>query len=152
MSRTTRIIHCTPEQVFDVLSDGWSYASWVVGASRIRDVDEAWPAVGTRIQHSVGSWPLLIDDNTEVEEMSAPSLLQLRVKAWPTGEGRVRMTCQPAADGCEVVMEEEAVSGPAVLIPRPVQDAMLRARNVEALKRLAFLAEGRARNGDRPAR
>ena len=151
MSRTTRAMHCTPQQVFDVLSDGWSYATWVVGASRIRDVDQDWPAVGSHIHHSVGSWPMLIDDNTVVEEMASPSLLQLRVRAWPTGEGRVRITCLPAEGGCEVVMEEYAVSGPAQLIPRPVQDAILRVRNVEALKRLAFLAEGRARNGERPA-
>ena len=40
MSRNTRMMSCTPQDVFDVLSDGWSYATWVVGAARIRDVDE----------------------------------------------------------------------------------------------------------------
>ncbi len=29
-----------------MLSDGWLYASWVVGASRVRDVDPRWPSPG----------------------------------------------------------------------------------------------------------
>ena len=53
------------------------------------------------------------------------------------------MTCSPAEEGTEVVMEEQLVSGPAALLPKPVQDAMLHARNVEALRRLAYLAENR---------
>ncbi len=52
--------------VFAVLSDGWSYAGWVVGNSHIRDVDRNWPDVGARIHHSVGAWPLQIHDVTKV--------------------------------------------------------------------------------------
>jgi hypothetical protein len=43
-------------------------------------------------------------------------------------------------------MVETAVSGPAKLIPAPVESMLLRLRNVEALKRLAYLAEGGARS------
>jgi hypothetical protein len=35
-----------PEQVFDVLSGGWLHPVWVVGASRMRAVDDAWPKEG----------------------------------------------------------------------------------------------------------
>lgn len=150
MSRTTRVMGCTPEDVFAVLEDGWSYGMWVVGAARIRDVEAGWPQKGSRIHHSVGAWPVLLSDNTEVEEVDRPHMLQLRVKAWPTGEGRVILTLRPATDGqTEVVMEEYAVSGPATMIPKPVQDFMLHHRNVEALRRLAYLAEHRARSGGR---
>jgi hypothetical protein len=38
----------------------------VVGASRIREVEPDWPAKGSRIHHSFGVWPLVIDDDTEV--------------------------------------------------------------------------------------
>jgi hypothetical protein len=144
MSTTTRTLTCTAEEVFSVLDNGWLYASWVVGASRIRDVDPGWPAVGSRIHHSVGSWPALISDSTEVLEIDRPRELKLRVRAWPTGEGEVRVIVRPLDAGCEVEMQEQAVSGPARLIPRAVQDAMLHARNVEALRRLAYLAEGGA--------
>jgi hypothetical protein len=138
---------CKPDDVFAVLEDGWSYGMWVVGAARIRDVDAEWPAAGSRIHHSVGAWPVLLSDTTEVERVEAPRLLQLKVKAWPTGEGRVVLTCTPTTDGeTEVVMEEQAVSGPAKLIPTAAQDFMLHHRNVEALRRLAYLAENRARS------
>lgn len=138
---------CTPEDVFAVLADGWTYGMWVVGAARIRDVDKAWPGAGSRIHHSVGAWPLLLSDNSEVERVDAPHLLQLRVKAWPTGEARVTISCRPVAEGgTEVVMEERAVSGPAKLIPEAAQDVMLHARNTESLRRLAYLAENHARS------
>jgi hypothetical protein len=141
-------MHCSPEDVFDVLTDGWSYATWVVGAARIREVDQDWPDPGSRIHHSVGAWPLLVSDNTEVEEVDAPNRLQLRVKVWPSGEGRVIVTCEPHEEGTLVVMEEYAVSGPAAVVPQVVQDAMLHPRNVEALRRLGYLAESRARRRD----
>ena len=149
MSRTTRVMQCAPEDVFAVLADGWDYGMWVVGAARIRDVEPTWPAAGSRIHHSVGLWPLLISDTSEVEQVEEPHRLQLKVRAWPTGEGRVVLTMTPTGDGrTEVVMEESAVSGPATMIPKPAQDAMLNARNVEALRRLAYLAEHRVRSGD----
>ncbi|HSE08133.1 MAG TPA: SRPBCC family protein [Nocardioidaceae bacterium] len=146
MSRTTRVMSCTPEDVFAVLEDGWTYGMWVVGAARIREVEASWPTEGSRIHHSVGAWPVLLSDHTTVERFEPPHVLQLGVRAWPTGEGRVVVTCIPTASGeTEVVMEEFAVSGPATLIPDQVQDLVLHQRNVEALRRLAYLAEHRAR-------
>ena len=147
MSRTTRVMACTPDDVFKVLGDGWSYGMWVVGAARIRAVDAEWPAAGSHIHHSVGAWPVLLSDSTVVEEVDEPHMIQLRVKAWPTGEGRVVLTLRPTGEGTtEVVMEEYAVSGPATLVPKPAQDAMLHRRNIEALRRLAYLAEHHARS------
>lgn len=139
-------MRCTPDDVFAVLADGWSYGMWVVGAARIRQVDADWPAPGSRIHHSVGAWPLLLSDTSEVEEVDAPRRLQLKVHAWPTGAGRVIVTCTTVGDGeTEVVMDERAVSGPATLIPDAAQDLLLHHRNLEALRRLAYLAENRAR-------
>jgi hypothetical protein len=148
MSTTTRHLKCRPEDVFDVLADGWSYATWVVGAARIRDVDGDWPAAGSRIHHSVGAWPVLISDVTAVEEVDEPRLLRLRARAWPTGEARVVIRCEPDAGGTLVTMEEWVVSGPADLVPQPALDPLLHARNTEALRRLAYLAESRARRHD----
>lgn len=138
---------CTPHDVFAVLEDAWSYGMWVVGAARIRDVESHWPNVGARIHHSVGAWPVLLSDTTEVERVDVPRVLQLRVRAWPTGEGRVTITCRPLDDGVtEVVMEEDAVSGPATLMPKPARDLVLHQRNKEALRRLSYLAEHHARS------
>ena len=146
MSETTRVINASPEAVFDVLRDGWTYASWVVGAARIRAVDPSFPAEGSKIHHSVGAWPVMLSDETVVEKVDVPHLLQLKVKAWPTGEGRVTITCEPQGGETLVRIVETAISGPAKLIPAPVESMLLRLRNVEALKRLAYLAEGGARS------
>jgi len=145
MSRNTRMMSCTSQDVFDVLADGWTYANWVVGAARIRDVDPEWPAVGSKIHHLVGLWPLLNSDTTEVEHVDEPHQLRLKVRLWSTGSGVVTMTCAAKDNGTEVTMEEQLVSGPASYLPRPAKDAMLHARNVEALNRLAYLAENRER-------
>lgn len=143
MSTNTRIIHATPDQVWAVLADGWLYPLWVVGASRMREVEETWPAVGSRIHHSVGSWPLLIDDHSEVVDAQPGTLLSLRAKAWPTGEAAVVLHLRPSGADTEVVIEEQAVAGPAVLVPRPLRNALLRWRNVESLRRLAYVVERR---------
>ena len=68
MSRNTRVIKTTPERVWAVLADGWLYPLWVVGATRMREVDDDWPATGSRIHHSVGVWPMVLNDDTEVLE------------------------------------------------------------------------------------
>jgi uncharacterized protein YndB with AHSA1/START domain len=149
MSSNTRIFHCSPNDVFDILEDGWSYATWVVGAARIREVEEEWPSPGSRIHHSVGAWPLMISDTTSVEEIERPHELVLTVRAWPVGEGKVRIAClQTGPDETEVTIEEDASSGPAQLMLRPIRDALLSWRNEEALLRLAYLAESRARKRD----
>jgi uncharacterized protein YndB with AHSA1/START domain len=150
MTETVRMFNCSPQAVFDVLTDGWTYATWVVGAARIRKVDEDFPSVGAQIHHSVGSWPLLISDRTVVEKCEPPRELQLRVAAWPAGAGRVRILCDPEGDQTRVTMYEKSISGPAKLIPPPLESAALRLRNAETLKRLAYLAESGARSKNGP--
>ena len=145
MSTTSRHIAATPAGVWAVLADGWMYPVFVVGASRMRDVEESWPAVGSKLHHSVGSWPVLINDNTEVLEVEDGRRLFLRVRAWPAGEGNVEFTLEPSADGTEVTIKEDAAHGPALLIPKPVRDAQLHWRNTETLRRLAYIAENKAR-------
>lgn len=134
----------TPDAVWRVLADGWLYAVWVVGASRVRDVDADWPAVDARIHHSVGLWPLLINDTTHVLTSTPGRELVLTAKAWPVGVARVAMTLEPAEGGCTIRMDEDAISGPGLLMPRPVRQALIAPRNREALRRLDFLALGRS--------
>lgn len=148
MSSTSRVFHCTPDDVFDILEDGWSYATWVVGAARIRDVDEEWPQTGSHIHHSVGVWPLMLSDTTTIEAIDRPRELVLTVRAWPAGEGKVHIICEPHPEGTLVTIREDASSGPARLMLKPVRDLVLHWRNGEALLRLAYLAESRARKAD----
>lgn len=141
----SRHIDASPEAVWAVLSDGWLYPLWVVGASRMRAVDEGWPAVGTRLHHSVGNWPLLLDDRTEVLEVVEGELLRLRAHAWPGGAAEVLLELEPDGTGTSVTMREDASDGPGVLVPGPMRQLVIGPRNREALRRLALLAEGRQR-------
>lgn len=136
----TRDIAQPRERVWQVLADGWSYALWVVGASRIRAVEKDWPAPGSRILHSVGVWPLLLDDETTVVGSVRDERLELATRARPVGEARVTLRLSDIPGGCRVEMEEVAVAGPARLVPRRLQFAALMFRNRECLTRLGLLA------------
>lgn len=149
MSTTSRPVRATPEQVWSVLADGWLYPLFVVGAARMRDVDDTWPAVGSRLHHSVGSWPVMIDDTTEVLEVEEGKRILLLARAWPAGQAHVEISLEPSAgqgdDHTVVTIVENATAGPGALVPKPIQDAQLHVRNIETLRRLAFVVEGRTR-------
>ncbi|RZS63612.1 polyketide cyclase/dehydrase/lipid transport protein [Agromyces ramosus] len=145
MSRNVRAMSCPPTAVFGVLADGWLYPTWVVGASRMRDVDAAWPAERSRLAHSVGVWPVLIDDETVSLEWDPPHRAVVRAKGWPLGEARVTIEVRPRGTGCVVRLQEEPVEGPGAWVPRFLIEPMLFLRNRETLHRLAYVAEGRSR-------
>ena len=140
-----RDVGAAVDAVWAVLADGWLYPSWVVGASRMRDVDPAWPGVGAQLHHSVGTWPLLVNDTTTVLACVPKRELVLRGRAWPVGEAEIRLMLEERADGCEVVLSEDVRSGPAKLLPPAARSALIGPRNTETLQRLAYLAEGESR-------
>ncbi|MFL2000287.1 SRPBCC family protein [Microbacterium sp. A1-JK] len=144
MSSNVRVLHCTPDDVFAVIANGWLFPSWVVGASRMREVDDAWPEVGSHLHHSFGVWPVLIDDTTVSLYWDPPRRAVLRARGWPVGEALVTIDVKPRRDGCVVRIQEEAVAGPGRLVPDALMDVGLYVRNAETLHRLAYLAEGRA--------
>lgn len=147
MIDVTERIAASPEQVWAVLATGWTYSGWVVGASHVRAVDPGWPAVGTRVHHSVGPWPLVTNDATEVLGVEPGRWLELDARLWPFGAARVRLELSATdggtgsgTGGTDVLMSEQVVRGPAALLPKPLQAALLIPRNRESLSRLADLA------------
>jgi uncharacterized protein YndB with AHSA1/START domain len=138
-----KTVKATPESVWKVLADGWLYPLWVVGASRIRQVDDTWPDPGSKIHHSVGLWPAVVDDDTEVVECVVESLIEVRARAWPGGEATVTIRLEAQGADTLVRMTEDVTGGPARLVPRPVRAPALLVRNRESLRRLAWLAERR---------
>lgn len=146
----TREVAAPADAVWDVLADGWLYATWVVGASRVRDVDAGWPEPGTRLHHSVGAWPALLSDTTEVRECDPHERLVLTARGWPVGEALVEIVVSDTGPGaCTVSIAEDASSGPGRLVPMPVRQAAILPRNRETLRRLALMAEGRHREQQR---
>jgi uncharacterized protein YndB with AHSA1/START domain len=144
----SRKVDAPASAVWDVLSDGWLYPCWVVGAARMRDVDKDWPDKGSRMHHSVGNWPLLLDDKSEVLDAEPLRSLRLRAHGWPAGAAEVLIEIEEQGADCLVTIREDAVEGPGTLVPRFARQATIAPRNREALQRLAYLAEGRK---DRPA-
>jgi short-subunit dehydrogenase/uncharacterized protein YndB with AHSA1/START domain len=146
----SRDVAAPAEAVWQVLCDGWTYATWVVGASRVRDVDPDWPAVGSRIHHAFGPWPAVIEDYTRVESATPDRSLILTARGWPIGEARVAIRIEPeGAERCTVSIREDAVAGPGSRLPLPVRQMVIAPRNKETVYRLALIAEGRHRNAQR---
>ncbi|AYF72802.1 SRPBCC family protein [Nocardia yunnanensis] len=131
-------------EAFEVIADGWLFALWVVGATHIRDVDEGWPGIGTRIHHSVGLWPLTVEDTTTVVDVHPPHDIELEAALWPFGAARITMTLTEHTPGETTIrIAERAHRGPIGVLPGPLQDLMLVPRNEESLRRLAAIITGR---------
>ena len=143
MSRTQRQIDAAPERVWAVLADPDNYAYWVVGSRDIRKAEPGFPAPGTSFHHTLALGPLHLKDHSSVVEAEPPRLLVLHVKGRPLGRARVRIELEPREGGTRLTMFETPVSLFARLGHNPLADLLLHGRNVEALRRLAELAEGK---------
>jgi uncharacterized protein YndB with AHSA1/START domain len=137
----TRDVRASCQQIWDVLANGWTYSQWVVGNSRTRAVDSTWPEPGSVIRHSIGVWPLVIDDQTEVESCAPLHELVLRAGLGRLGAARITMRLTEIADGCRVQMIEVPAEGPVRLIPDYLTLAAIHPRNRECILRLTALAE-----------
>ncbi|WP_330228533.1 SRPBCC family protein [Nocardia sp. NBC_00508] len=136
----------TPEQVFDVLADGWLFSAWVVGATHIRDVDDDWPAIGAQLHYSAGVWPFTVDDITQVVSVDPPHMIELEAKLRPLGSAWIRLELvETPLSETEIRMYEHSKNGVGALIPTMVQELLLVPRNKESLSRLADIAVGKAR-------
>jgi uncharacterized protein YndB with AHSA1/START domain len=134
----------SPKRVWRCLADPFSFSRWVSGTSVIRRADPSWPAVGARLYHRFGPWPLRFPDHTTVLEAQPPWRLVLAANARPFGRVLAEVTLEPASTpegaGTDVVLCERMRHGPARLLPylgRRVQ----RARNHRSLAALVELAE-----------
>jgi uncharacterized protein YndB with AHSA1/START domain len=133
------------EQVWAALADGWTYSQWVVGNTRMRAVDPNWPQVGSTIRHSIGVWPLLLDDVTVVEDCQPLHRLVLLAKGRPFGKARISLQLFDIdGGGCRIEMTEVPVGAPMGWVPRWVALAAAFPRNRECTWRLAAIAERRA--------
>ncbi len=139
----TRDIAAPRSAVWDVLADGWTYSQWVVGNSRLRAVDADWPAEGTKISHSIGIWPAVVDDDTLVLSCRPQEELVLLAKLGPVGAAEITLQLSDIADGCRIEMGEVPVSGPMSVIPDRLAALAVTPRNRECLWRLDAVARRR---------
>ncbi|SCL73899.1 Polyketide cyclase / dehydrase and lipid transport [Micromonospora peucetia] len=143
-----RVIDALPEQVWAVLADGWTYSDWVVGTVHVRDVDDAWPRVGSRLHHKAGPWPVSLHDSSTVLACEPPHRLVIRAGLWPAGEAVVVFTLEPVGVGAtRVRIGEDFAAGPLHWARNKVNDLVLHQRNKETLTRLADIATRQKANG-----
>jgi hypothetical protein len=131
------------EQVWDVMADGWTYSQWVVGNSRMRAVDPDWPKAGSTIRHSIGVWPLLLNDVTVVEDCQPYEQLVLLAKGRPAAKARITLRLFDIDGGCRIEMAEVPVGAPMGWVPNRLALAAAFPRNRECTWRLAAIAERR---------
>ena len=148
VASVTATVQAPPAAVFAVLADGWLYSNWVVGTSHMRAVEADWPAVGSRLHHATGVWPLVTRDESVVEEVEDGRRLVLTAKGGRLGEARVVVELEPAGTGSRVTMAETPITGPSKWVRNRVSEAILLRRNAETLARLAALAERRTQPAD----
>ena len=145
MAENETTIAASPEAVFDVLLDAHSYQEWVVGCDDIRTVDPGWPEPGSRFHHTVGTGPLKTKDTTAVVSIDRPRRLELEARARPAGVATVIFEVEPAGDGGSTVrIKEWPTRGLAKTIDNPGLQMLIKARNVETLRRLKRVVEERA--------
>ncbi|WP_293004518.1 SRPBCC family protein [Mycobacterium sp.] len=141
----TRDTSASCSQVWATMADGWTYSQWVVGNSRMRAVDPHWPEVGSTIRHSIGVWPLLLDDVTVVKDCQPLQQLVLLAKGRPFGKARITMRLYANdGGGCRIEMAEVPVGAPMGWVPKRLALAAAFPRNRECTWRLAAIAERRA--------
>ncbi|MBW3657133.1 MAG: SRPBCC domain-containing protein [Actinobacteria bacterium] len=141
MAQNTVHIDAPPEEVFAALLVPEHYADWVVGTKEVRGADDDWPAVGSRLHHTVGVGPITVRDHTLVQTIEPPRRLVLLAKAGKLGDARVEIVLAADGDGTELTMDEVAVSGPGETVPDALTEPAIFSRNGESLRRLKRLVE-----------
>jgi hypothetical protein len=106
----------------------------------MREVDDNWPQPGARLHHSVGAWPLMLSDVTEVIAVVPERRLELQAFARPLGGARIVIELRARDGGTDVSMNERLARGVGRLVPGAMQQLMLRPRNIESLQRLEAIA------------
>jgi len=140
VAKNQRFMPVLPEAVWAVLADPPAYGYWVVGSKYIRDADARFPAVGTKLHHTIGVGPITLKDHTEVLESEPPRRLKLRAKGRPFGTASVELVLEPGDDGTHVTIIEDPDQIWTPLKYNPLVQVFTRVRNAESLMRLEELA------------
>lgn len=143
MATVNVLVRRPPERVWDVLSDGWAYAQWVVGTRKIRAVDDGWPVLGAALHYTVGVGPLCLRGSTTVRHVEPGRQLGLEADAGPLGTARIVIDLQEWGEDTVVVLDEHPLRGPGYLLHNAVGEAALLLRGRPMVRNLARLVEGR---------
>lgn len=143
MATVQTTIDAPVAEVWDALVDVRTYPRWLIGARRIRRVDDGWPAPGTAFHHEVGlGGPFTIRDSTRAEAVEDGRRLELDVRARPLLRANVTFDLRATPGGTEVTLEEHPTGWHRVLAP--VLAPLVMARNRASLEKLDERVTARA--------
>ncbi len=138
------LVDRAPDQVWNVLSDGWTYADWVVGTRFIIGVDPHWPQQGAQISYAVGVGRFTIRDTTTVRHVEPGKQLELEAHAGKVGSARVSISLlEWGKDRTVVILNEHPLTGPGALAHTLLTDLLLRLRNRRMVRELARVVQER---------
>jgi uncharacterized protein YndB with AHSA1/START domain len=137
------LIRRPPEQVWEVLADGYAYAEWVVGTQEVRAVDDDWPAVGTALHYTVGIGPLSFRGQTVVRRCEPGRQLGLEADGGPLGTARIVIDVIDWGADTVVVLDESPLRGTAYQLHNTLSEAVLLLRGRPMVNKLARLVERR---------
>ncbi len=143
MARNKRKVNADQETVFGVLLDPQAYSEWVVGAYKVRDVDAEWPAKGSSFHHQLARSGGGVKDKTTIVDLERPRLIKLKAFARPVGAVDITLRVESLGSDSLIVMDETAAEDSKLRKIKPVLELFTYLRNVEALRRLARIAERR---------
>lgn len=127
---------CSPDEVFEHLLDPHEYPEWLLGASRVRTVEDDWPSLGSAFHHTIGWGPFGVKDRSEIVAIDRPRRLELHVRATPLVRGHVTFTVDPCDGGSLLSIEEEPAARVVGNLVRPALDPVTHLRNHRSLQKL----------------
>jgi uncharacterized protein YndB with AHSA1/START domain len=149
MAYTSRTLRAPVDVVWEVLIDPHTYPHWLIGAAAIRDLDDDWPAIGSRFHHRVGIGWLSIPDHSEVESVVDTDLLQLTVRARPLVSATATFRLVGVGNTTVITLEEEPRVRSIGNLVRPLLDPVVHVRNHRALRRLERVVDDRVNSAYR---
>jgi uncharacterized protein YndB with AHSA1/START domain len=143
MAHTAREFHRSPSELFAVIADPATYPDWLVGTSKIRDIEHNFPSPGATFRHTVGMRPFAVPDLTVVRDVEPDRSLTLSVRARPLFSAEVIFRIVGDDERSVVTIEEEPTLRLLGNVLRPLVDPVIHHRNHRSLRRLEALMDRR---------
>ncbi len=137
MARNRTHIAAAPNAVWATLADPYAYPEWVVGSDRTLSADDSWPLPGSAFRVRLATRHV---DRTEVCAVDPGRRIVLEVGS-RVGPAKVTIELAEADGGTDVTLIEDPTGKVAPLRFLPPVQLLIKARNVESLRRLRRLCE-----------
>ncbi|MFJ3727565.1 SRPBCC family protein [Streptomyces sp. NPDC090045] len=140
MAVRNRLIHRSPQAVWQVLAEPTLYGEWVVGPSESTPLDQLWPEVGSRLRYTVQLGPWSAEGVTTVRHRETGRELELEASFKSLGTVRIFLQLRPWGEETLVVCDDHPLRGVGATLHNAME-ALLQLRHRGMLARLARIVE-----------